>query len=256
MAALCFYVAGLIMNDLYDLDDDQRERPGRPLPSGRVGFTQVVTVCSFLVLMGAVICYVLGAVTTWIGLALVAAIIGYNRHFKHKPVIGPACMGLCRGLSFMLGVSAAHPPAMASMSVVISFGFITFYIAAVTRIARTETHRRPGPMDACIPFTVVLIGGMSFLSLVMRYIDQGMAMMIIFAMTAFLTGTTAWSLSRRPGSTEAVPGHVGRLIGGIILIQSFLVLGSGATEASWGFGSILLALWPVNRLLSRWFYAS
>ena len=34
VASLCFYVAGLLMNDLCDLEEDRKERPERPLPSG------------------------------------------------------------------------------------------------------------------------------------------------------------------------------------------------------------------------------
>ena len=33
-AALCFYVCGLVLNDLVDVGEDARERPGRPLPAG------------------------------------------------------------------------------------------------------------------------------------------------------------------------------------------------------------------------------
>ena len=35
--ALLFYLSGLILNDVADIEIDRRERPDRPLPSGRVG---------------------------------------------------------------------------------------------------------------------------------------------------------------------------------------------------------------------------
>ena len=36
VALVLYYTAGMYLNDLFDLDIDRRERPERPLPSGRV----------------------------------------------------------------------------------------------------------------------------------------------------------------------------------------------------------------------------
>ncbi len=35
-SSLCIYSAGLVINDLADVETDRRERPGRPIASGRV----------------------------------------------------------------------------------------------------------------------------------------------------------------------------------------------------------------------------
>src|SRR5437867_1878949 len=36
LASSCLYCAGMVWNDYFDLEQDRRERPFRPLPSGRV----------------------------------------------------------------------------------------------------------------------------------------------------------------------------------------------------------------------------
>ena len=36
VALVLYYTAGMYLNDLFDLELDRRERPERPLPSGRV----------------------------------------------------------------------------------------------------------------------------------------------------------------------------------------------------------------------------
>ncbi|HEV3024083.1 MAG TPA: UbiA family prenyltransferase, partial [Pirellulales bacterium] len=37
LAASCLlYMAGMVLNDVFDRDIDRRERPGRPIPSGRI----------------------------------------------------------------------------------------------------------------------------------------------------------------------------------------------------------------------------
>ena len=34
--SLSFYWAGMVLNDVYDVEIDRRERPERPIPSGRI----------------------------------------------------------------------------------------------------------------------------------------------------------------------------------------------------------------------------
>src|SRR6516162_4315085 len=36
LASSCLYSAGMVWNDVFDLEQDRRERPFRPLPSGKV----------------------------------------------------------------------------------------------------------------------------------------------------------------------------------------------------------------------------
>src|SRR5262245_28722487 len=36
LASACLYSAGMVWNDYFDLEQDRRERPFRPLPSGRI----------------------------------------------------------------------------------------------------------------------------------------------------------------------------------------------------------------------------
>ena len=35
-ASGCLYCGGMVFNDVFDLEQDKRERPSRPIPSGRV----------------------------------------------------------------------------------------------------------------------------------------------------------------------------------------------------------------------------
>ena len=36
-ATVCLYAGGVVLNDVFDFEIDRRERPERPLPSGRIG---------------------------------------------------------------------------------------------------------------------------------------------------------------------------------------------------------------------------
>src|SRR3954468_372622 len=104
IASLCFYAAGLLMNDLADEAEDLRERPSRPLPSRAVGRRSVWMVMALLCVAG------FGALAAGrqpavlaAGGGLLAAIALYNWVTKGWPVIGAINMGLCRSFSLMLG---------------------------------------------------------------------------------------------------------------------------------------------------------
>jgi 4-hydroxybenzoate polyprenyltransferase len=129
---------------------------------------------------------------------LLAEIFWYNLLAKKNAVIAPIAMGVCRGLSVLIGAAAIgplwvsssflHTPCFAAGTV------ITLYIAGVTALARTET--------------------------------------------------------RNP----RIPPLIGALIRGLLFLQAgFCLLAGGA---GWVAALLLLALWPVSRLVASHFYAS
>ena len=70
---------------------------------------------------------------------------------------------------------------------------------------------------------------------------------------SFILASFAAIHMRRGGR---VPEAIGTLIGALIPLQAAFCMESGVTIPSMLLGFALLALWPVHRLLSRWFYGS
>ncbi|MEM6648301.1 MAG: UbiA family prenyltransferase, partial [Bacteroidota bacterium] len=74
-AMVCFYTAGMVLNDVLDLEIDRRERPSRPLPSGQVSLQAAWTITVVLFAAGSAML----AVTRWpafvAGLVLIALIV-------------------------------------------------------------------------------------------------------------------------------------------------------------------------------------
>src|SRR5437588_5137547 len=52
LASGCLYSAGMVWNDYFDQEQDRRERPFRPLPSGRIKPAEAVRLGSGLFLLG------------------------------------------------------------------------------------------------------------------------------------------------------------------------------------------------------------
>ena len=134
-AAAMLYLAGMALNDLADREEDARERPERPIPSGAVSPRAAAIIGGSLLLGGVLAARRSGA--RWTGPALAAMIVAYDFQLKRSAVLGPAAMGACRALSLLMGVEASR-------------GFVTrrgtegalllgAYVTGLTLIARGET---------------------------------------------------------------------------------------------------------------------
>ena len=158
------YAAGMVLNDLFDREDDHRERPGRPIPSGRVSLAVAGGLGWTLIAIAPVLAAFAGTTSLIVSLALVAAVLGYDLGLKRTPM-GPQVMGACRGLNLLLGMSPMVD--LGGASGWLAAGAFATFVAGVTWISRDEVHsgRRRG-----------LIAGMVFQSFaVIALIAAGMA---------------------------------------------------------------------------------
>jgi 4-hydroxybenzoate polyprenyltransferase len=146
LASACLYCGGMVWNDFFDIEQDKRERPYRPIPSGRVSRT-TAAVFGGLLLTGGVAFAVLSALRhepgsraapVVIAVLLVAAIFGYNAWFK-RMWAGPVGMGLCRFLNVLLGLTVTG--AAIDRSGLLLACVVGLYIVGVTWFARTEARQ-------------------------------------------------------------------------------------------------------------------
>jgi len=134
-ASAMLYLAGMALNDLADREDDARDRPERPIPSGAVSPRAAALIGGSLLLGGVLAARRGGA--RWTGPALAAMIVAYDFQLKRSATLGPMAMGACRALSLLMGVEA-------SRGVVTRRGtegalLLGAYVAGLTLIARGET---------------------------------------------------------------------------------------------------------------------
>lgn len=133
------YLAGMVFNDWFDRDLDARERPGRPIPSGRISPRAAVMLASALMILGLACAAFVSRSGVEISLMVAALILAYDGFFKQTP-IGPIAMGGCRFLNVMLGASAGAGPTWASPQLLVALA-MGVYVAGVTWFARQEADR-------------------------------------------------------------------------------------------------------------------
>jgi 4-hydroxybenzoate polyprenyltransferase len=143
VASSLLYMAGIVLNDVFDYAIDFRQRPERPLPSGRIarGTARRLgwTMLAGGVILAAAAALVVGqARTAVVGVLLAACVVLYDAWLKRTP-LGPVAMGGCRMLNVLLGMSAAGFAWQAVHWLVA--GAIGGYVAGVTWLARSEAGR-------------------------------------------------------------------------------------------------------------------
>ncbi len=155
-AGVALYWAGMILNDVFDVEQDKAQRSNRPLAAGHITLPNARTAGWSLLFVGVV----LGAVSgyapggeypvTWfpaaISALLAVAIVAYDGPLKKTPA-APPTMGLCRVLSFLLGASpcfvfAIGEPVFPKYLFGIAIGF-GVYVMGLTTMARHEAVGGP-----------------------------------------------------------------------------------------------------------------
>lgn len=179
IATIGLYGGGVVFNDVFDAKLDARERPERPIPSGRASLRGAAILGSVLFLLGVASAVAVGVVSSAIALSIVLMCLLYDKWAKHQAITGPLTMGMCRGLNLLLGMSYSG----AALEQVWFLACVpVIYIAAVTTISRGEVHggqRTPlltsailyGVVVACIvAFGVHYQGGVLAIGMVLPFI--------------------------------------------------------------------------------------
>ncbi len=138
LASACTYAGGIVLNDVFDFATDRIERPGRPLPSGRIGRRVAAMIGAALLAMGMALVLVAGTTYGWlVELALIACILAYDAGVKRSP-LGPEVMGACRGLNLLLGMS--HAAALGGPVAWFVATAYAVFVTGITWISRSEVH--------------------------------------------------------------------------------------------------------------------
>lgn len=219
-ASALLYSAGMVLNDVFDVDLDRRQRPERPIPAGRVSLPTARMLGFGLLLAGLVCGWAAGltagaAAPAWrsgvVATGLAACILAYDGAVKRTP-LGPLTMGLCRLLNVLLGMSVAA--AFDASGSILGYGpqhlaaaaGIGVYVTGVTWLARSEAGRsRRGQL---VLATAVMAAGIVLLGfvhrLLLKYDPAPLA--LDEPMWWMLLAMLAVTIIRRCGMAIAGPG--------------------------------------------------
>ncbi|MBW4689098.1 MAG: UbiA-like protein EboC [Komarekiella atlantica HA4396-MV6] len=137
LATTGLYGGGIVFNDVFDAELDEKERPSRAIPSGRVSRQSATFLGSMLFAIGIVAAFQVSLLSGAIAIIITFSALLYDSLAKHHPFFGPLNMGLCRGSNLLLGVSAV--PAIVWERWYLAL-IPVLYIAGITAISQGEVH--------------------------------------------------------------------------------------------------------------------
>lgn len=134
-ASVFLYGGGVVLNDVFDIEIDKIERPERAIPSGLIPLKHAAIFGSLMLFIGVSLAFSVGVLSGCIASVLACFIISYDYYAKHKLVLGPINMGLCRALNLVLGISILGTIHSLEFTII-----PLLYIAAITLISKGEVH--------------------------------------------------------------------------------------------------------------------
>ncbi len=255
LAGGLIYLAGMAFNDVFDREEDLRDRPTRPIPAGEVSATAAATLGALLHAAGMWVAWSAAPAAGVGAAALVCATFLYNGVLKGGP-LGPLAMGLCRSLNLLVGALATgwRPTpgaAAAGAAPLVAAVLMLAYVGAITRAAEGEVSGldEAAAGRALERFTAVLVGGVA-LAATGALPAAPLALIPLLALFAALL-RSATRMAQEPIGAN-VGGLVKASVFGIVMLDAALLLAAGAVTA--GFATTLLLV-PAA-LLGRTFHST
>jgi len=246
ITSILLYIGGVALNDYFDFEEDKKQRPNRPLPSGRIPKLNALFLATIAFGTSLLIAYYIGPLSFSISILLIVTIFGYDYYLKNS-LIGPIVMATARVLNILLGLST-YSNTISYNSVtglVLSDSFL--YIFGISLISRSETHPKISKLSIGSVFIIMIL----IVSSLAVYIFLGslkfdsLLNLMIFVLIVFFTLVKFYNTDKQQ------PQKIVRnLIMTIIILDSVFL--SGILGLSYGLS--ILALLVPSIILSKKMY--
>jgi 4-hydroxybenzoate polyprenyltransferase len=240
LASAALYLAGMILNDCFDYQEDARERPNRPLPAGRIALKTAWSLGWLLLGSGVILASLVGFQQLTIAIVLSAFIIIYNGYAK-QTLIGTTVMGGCRYLNWLLGLSVL--PLQSTQFILALPIFI--YVAALTLLSIDETSATKKNY-LVFSFIIMLLG--SFLLLFIQLaITKSTLVGPIVLLGLFMLIANRMLKTYQNFTPAQIQKTIKFLVMGIIPLDALLVLSSNHFLGAVVVLSLLAPSWLLAR---------
>jgi 4-hydroxybenzoate polyprenyltransferase len=244
VASICFYFAGMALNDCFDYKIDLAERANRPIPQGLISLSHAWLVGFTLLGCALLLAYLHSVTAFYLGLTLSCCILLYNGVIKDG-LAGSIFMASCRYVNWLLGASIAT-------LTINSYYFalpILFYITGLTYLSKQEVQ---ATNKNVIFFTasMLLLTGLAMVWLTTQAVTLTVNQRIIaYSLIGIWFAINAYKLVTvfKVFTADNIQKMITWLIIGVIPLDALIVVISG----HYILGFLILALLPPCRLLSK-----
>jgi 4-hydroxybenzoate polyprenyltransferase len=244
LSSLLLYLSGIVFNDYFDIEEDRKERPFRPLPSGKVAKQKAFIIAAASMLAGNILVFAVGAASVVISIILSVTIIAYNFRLKHT-IAGPFTMGAARFLNVFLGASPAFPALLFSnnniliLRIILVSVSVFLYVIAISILSRMEIGATRSIQTVMCPFFIIfaVITMIIFAGLVGVFKINLVVSLTLFAGTVIITFKQTIF---KDYSSTGIQKSIKIMVLSIIILDSVFV--SGTAGLYYGLATLLLII--------------
>lgn len=245
-ASTCLYWAGMSLNDYADREIDAKERPNRPIPSGRVTPEFALKFAGALTAAGIGLATVAGGKK---GFATSSAVAGsvwaYDTVLKNTP-LAPAAMASCRFFDVVMGASNGKLTHALPNAAIVGA-----HTLALTTVSRQEVEGGSSEVpQRAKTATFAIIGAASLLNLATSVRSKSLvgtlgsaASLVLFAKPVLEAQQKAIN-DPTPANMQKV---VGSSIGGMIPLQASMLASTGRVLTA----ALVASGWKLGRNLAK-----
>ena len=130
------FLAGMSLNDYFDYRIDKKERPRRPLPSGKISRRNALYISISFLVFANVSSFFVGTQTILLTLIMTSLIVFYDIKSKNLAYVGIFNLSIIRFLNVILGTSVV-PFDLEFTKIAIP---IAIFVAGISILAKTEMN--------------------------------------------------------------------------------------------------------------------
>lgn len=259
LVSLCLYAVGVIFNDIADRKIDRKERPNRPIPSGKIGERNAIILALLLIVISIAVSYSVSAITFTAVIVLITIIFLYDFVLKNTPV-GSVAMGATRLLNIILGASLNLSNVVDGENEYMFYRLFLvcisefLYIVGISALSKYEAHNnltfQIGWLHALLFLSPLIIG--VYATSIGLFNDNAWIYLFIFG--SFILYMLKVTASLKPDmASPTLQKVISLLIVGIIVHDAIYI---GGSLDSWYFGMSTFVLLVPAIILGKRFYAT
>lgn len=242
------YIAGIVLNDYFDVEVDRRERPSRPLASGSISKERAMSIALIALAAANAIALAVSPASLAVSAALTAAIIAYDYRLKRSPA-GPFAMGSTRFLNVILGASPALSAAVASggravpvpgiwAAAIFAATSLFVYIIAIMILSKKEVGNEKPNTSAAFSIIFAMIASIALAGIFLLQLQWVFLInLMIFAAVIVATYKRLIITESSPDSNP-VQQAIKNMVISIIILDSVFV--SGMVGFPYGMATLVL----------------
>lgn len=241
------YIAGIVLNDYFDVEVDRRERPSRPLPSGSISKERAMSIALIALAAANAIALAVSPASLAVSAALTAAIIAYDYRLKRSPA-GPFAMGSTRFLNVILGASPALSAAVASggravpvpgiwAAAIFAATSLFVYIIAIMILSKKEAGNEKPNTSAAFSIIFAMIASIALAGIFLLQL-QWVFLINLMIFAAVIVATYKRLITESSPDSNPVQQAIKNMVISIIILDSVFV--SGMAGFPYGMATLIL----------------